>query len=127
VGRVVPFSERAVQPASLSSNTLVASPPRSAVIRMARENERWGYTRIRDALTNLGHEISRDTAANILRDHGIKPGQSDDEAGARLPTACDQARLRPPGSGAASFTSAALQRSGQRRFLQNARPEPVFK
>ncbi len=43
------------------------------VIRMARENERWGYTRIRDALMNLGHEISRDTVANILRDHGIEP------------------------------------------------------
>ena len=34
---------------------------------------RWGYTRIRDALDNLGHEISRDTVANILKDHGIEP------------------------------------------------------
>ena len=37
------------------------------VLKMAKENERWGYTRIRDALDNLGHEISRDTVANILR------------------------------------------------------------
>lgn len=43
------------------------------VVRMARENERRGYTRIRDALSSLGHEISRDTVANILRDHGIEP------------------------------------------------------
>ena len=43
------------------------------VVRMATENERWGYTRIRDALMNLGHEISRDTVANILRCHGIEP------------------------------------------------------
>ena len=43
------------------------------VVKMAMENQRWGYTRIRDALDNLGHEISRDTVANILRDHGIEP------------------------------------------------------
>ena len=29
--------------------------------------------RIRDALRNIGHVISRDTVANILRDHGIEP------------------------------------------------------
>ena len=43
------------------------------VIKMAKENERWGYTRIRDALANLGYMISRDTVANILKDHGIEP------------------------------------------------------
>lgn len=43
------------------------------VVKMAMENERWGYTRIRDALRNTGHVISRDTVANILRDHGIEP------------------------------------------------------
>lgn len=43
------------------------------VVKMAMENQRWGYTRIRDAFDNLGHEISRDTVANILRDHGIEP------------------------------------------------------
>jgi putative transposase len=31
------------------------------VIRMAKENERWGYTRIMGALKNLGHEIGRNT------------------------------------------------------------------
>ena len=43
------------------------------VVKMAMENQRWGYTRIRDALDHLGHEISRDTVANILKDHGIEP------------------------------------------------------
>ena len=43
------------------------------VVRIAADNERWGYTRIRDALMNLGHEISRDTVANILRCHGLEP------------------------------------------------------
>lgn len=43
------------------------------VVKMAKENECWGYTRIRDALRNIGRVISRDTVANILRDHGIEP------------------------------------------------------
>ncbi len=43
------------------------------VVRMARENPRWGYTRIRGALANLGHTVARSTIANILREHGIEP------------------------------------------------------
>ncbi|MCP5070606.1 MAG: helix-turn-helix domain-containing protein, partial [bacterium] len=43
------------------------------VVRMAVENPRWGYTRIRDALTNLGHQIARNTVKRILHDHGIEP------------------------------------------------------
>jgi hypothetical protein len=31
------------------------------VARMARENPTWGYTRIRGALYNLGHELGRST------------------------------------------------------------------
>jgi hypothetical protein len=42
-------------------------------VQMATDNERWGYTRIRDALMNLGHEISLGTVASILRCHGIEP------------------------------------------------------
>jgi len=43
------------------------------IVQMASDNETWGYTRIRDALGNVGHEISRDTVGNILKDHGIEP------------------------------------------------------
>ena len=43
------------------------------VVRMAVENPRWGYTRIRGALSNLGHEIARNTVKRILHDHGIDP------------------------------------------------------
>jgi transposase InsO family protein len=43
---------------------------------MARENPDWGYTRIQGALANLGHRVSRTTAANILKAHGIDPGPS---------------------------------------------------
>jgi transposase InsO family protein len=43
------------------------------VVRMATENPRWGYTRIRDALGELGHEICRNTVKRILQDRGITP------------------------------------------------------
>ncbi len=43
------------------------------VVRMAVENPRWGYTRIRGALANLGHQIARKTVKRILQDHGIEP------------------------------------------------------
>ena len=43
------------------------------VVQMAVENPQWGYTRIRGALSNLGHEIARTTVKRILHDHGIDP------------------------------------------------------
>ncbi len=43
------------------------------VLRLAKENPRWGYTRIRGALSNLGHTGARSTIANILREHGVEP------------------------------------------------------
>ncbi len=43
------------------------------IVRMARENPRWGYTRIRGALYNLGHEIGRNTIKRILLEHGFDP------------------------------------------------------
>ena len=43
------------------------------VVQMARENASWGYARIRGALSNLGHEVSRGTIANILKEHGLDP------------------------------------------------------
>jgi hypothetical protein len=40
---------------------------------MAHDNPRWGYTRIRGALFNLGHEIARNTIKRILLDNGFEP------------------------------------------------------
>jgi transposase InsO family protein len=43
------------------------------VLRMARENSTWGYTRIRGALHNLGHDIGRNTIKRILLEAGMDP------------------------------------------------------
>jgi transposase InsO family protein len=40
---------------------------------VARQNSTWGYTRIRGALYNLGHNIGRNTIKRILLDHGLDP------------------------------------------------------
>jgi putative transposase len=48
------------------------------ILCMALENRSWGYTRIRGALANLGHEVGRGTIANILREHGIEPAPERD-------------------------------------------------
>ena len=46
---------------------------RQLVVRMAHENPTWGYTRIRGALKNVGHQVGRSTIARILEAHGIPP------------------------------------------------------
>jgi putative transposase len=45
---------------------------------MAVENPSWGYTRIRGALANLGHQVGRGTIANILKENGINPAPERD-------------------------------------------------
>lgn len=51
----------------------VAETIRELVLRMARNNASWGYTRIRGALRNLGHDVGRNTVKRILAEHGIEP------------------------------------------------------
>ena len=46
---------------------------RKLVIKLATENPRWGYTKIRDALRGVGVEIGRTAVADILADAGIEP------------------------------------------------------
>jgi transposase InsO family protein len=45
----------------------------SLVVKLATENPRFGYTRIRDVLQTLGHEIARNTVKRILLERGLEP------------------------------------------------------
>jgi putative transposase len=51
----------------------IDSETRSLVLRLARENPRWGYQRIRGELLGLGIRVSATTVATILRAHGLGP------------------------------------------------------
>jgi len=48
------------------------------VLQMALENPSWGYTRIRGALANLGHQVGRGSIASILKENGIEPAPERD-------------------------------------------------
>ena len=46
---------------------------RRLIVRMATENREWGYTRIRGALGNLGHQVARGPIANVRKERGLEP------------------------------------------------------
>ena len=46
---------------------------RDLVVRLPQDNDIWGYTKIRDVMHHLGHEISRTTVKRILDADGIEP------------------------------------------------------
>ncbi len=84
------------------------------VVRMAVENPTWGYTRIRGALSNLGHAIARSTVKRILHDHGIEPAH---ERSQRTPW---KTFLQAHWDGLAAcdlFTVEVLTWAGLRRYL----------
>ena len=53
-------------------------PPVSAacvelIVRLARENPRWGYGRLQGELGKLGHPLGRSTIRDVLKRHGVSP------------------------------------------------------
>ena len=54
---------------------------RSAVLRLARENESWGYRRIHGELAGLGIIVAPSTVWQILKDAGIDPAPRRDGPG----------------------------------------------
>jgi hypothetical protein len=51
----------------------LAAETRGLVLRMARENPRWGYVRIQGELLKLGISVSATTVATVLRSSGLGP------------------------------------------------------
>jgi putative transposase len=51
----------------------LAEHVRELIVRMARENSRWGYLRIKGELQKLGIRVSATTIRNLLRREGLDP------------------------------------------------------
>ncbi len=45
----------------------------SLIVRFAKEDPTWGYSRIQGAIRDLGHQVGRTIVARVLRKEGIKP------------------------------------------------------
>ncbi len=84
------------------------------VVRMASENPRWGYARIRGALANLGHDVARNTVKRILQDHGIEPAP---ERSRRTPWKTFLRAQRAGLAAADLFTVEVLTLAGLRRYF----------
>jgi len=51
----------------------IAREVTTLILRLARENPRWGYLRIRGELKKLGISVSATGVCSVLRRHGLKP------------------------------------------------------
>ncbi len=62
-----------VRPAAPAGATPLPPACRDLVLRLAQENPRWGYQRIRGELLKLGHRVSATAIRALLRRHSVPP------------------------------------------------------
>jgi putative transposase len=51
----------------------IAAEVEQLLLRLARENPRWGYGRLQGELSKLGHPLGRSTVRDVLRRHRVPP------------------------------------------------------
>src|ERR1700730_3996135 len=62
-----------VRPAPRRGRPGLVAGRRDLILRLARENTRWGYRRIQGELLKLGVRCSHETIRGVLRGHGLPP------------------------------------------------------
>jgi putative transposase len=66
-------ARRWTYPARRHGRSLIGAEIRELVLRLARENPRWGYQRIAGELAALGLSIAATTVRKLLREAGLGP------------------------------------------------------
>jgi putative transposase len=61
------------QPSRRGGRPPLADPVVALILRLARENPRWGYRRIQGELKKLGIRVSATTIRTVLLDNGLRP------------------------------------------------------
>lgn len=67
------IAQKWTHPRRKSGRPALLAATRDLMLRMARDNSTWGYSRIQGELKGLGHLVSRSTVANVLRAYGLEP------------------------------------------------------
>jgi hypothetical protein len=76
-------AKRWTYPTPRAGRPPIAGEIRELVLRLARENRRWGYQRIAGELRALGFSVATTTIRKLLREAGLGPAGQ--RAGARWP------------------------------------------